>query len=91
MFSGINDLYIAVASTIVKKFSFSDSVVDYVAFLMPENKASVDVNAVFQMVEHFPAAVSTKQFCAREENVLGYKLGSPFAMASVQIESEKSA
>ena len=35
---------------------FSDNVVD-VAFLMPENQASVDVAAVFRMAERFPAAV----------------------------------
>lgn len=41
LFSGIKDFYIAVASTIMKKFSFSDSVLDDVAFLMPVNQASM--------------------------------------------------
>ena len=35
-FNGVRDFYITVASTIMKKFSFSDNVVDDVAFLMPE-------------------------------------------------------
>ena len=56
-FNRVRDFYITVASTIMKKFSFSDNVVDDVAFLMPENQASVDVAAVFRMAERFPAAV----------------------------------
>ena len=50
-FKGLKEFYTAIASTIMKKFSFSDNVVDDVAFL-PENRATVNVDAIFRMAEH---------------------------------------
>ena len=88
-FNGVRDFYITVASTIMKKFSFSDNVVDGVAFLMPENQASVDIAAVFRMAERFPAAVCQGSLDALEEEVLDYKLSPPSAIPSVCREPGK--
>jgi len=85
-FNGVKDFYIAVASTIIKKFCFKDSVVDDVAIFMPENQASVDVFAVFRLAKHFPTSVSEERFDALEEEVLDYKLAPPSVMPSVHRE-----
>ena len=73
----------------MKKFSFSDNVVDYVAFVLPENRATVNVYAIFRMAERFPAAVDQEVLDSLEEEVLDYKLGSPHEMPSFQKESER--
>ena len=73
----------------MKKFSFSDNVVDDVAILMPENQASVDVAAVFRMAERFPAAVCQGSLDALEEEVSDYKLSPPSAIPSVHREPGK--
>jgi len=87
-FNGVRDFYITVASAIMK-FSFSDNVVDGVAFLVPENQASVNVAAVFRMAERFPAAVCQGSLDVLEEEVLDYKLSPPSAIPSVHKEPGK--
>ena len=42
-----------VASTVMKKFTFNDSVMDDVAVLMPENQSSVDLTDIFRMHNAF--------------------------------------
>ena len=45
-FTGVRDFYCAVATTIIKKFPFKDSLVYDVAFLLLVNRATVDIAAV---------------------------------------------
>lgn len=87
-FNGVKDFYKAVVSTMLKKFSFSDGVVD-VAILMPENQASVDCAATLRLAKRFPAAVSQEAFDALEGEVLDYKLAPSSTMPSVCKESGK--
>ena len=73
-FTGVRDFYCAVATTIVKKFPFKDSVLDDVAYLFPDNRATVDMAAVSRMANRFQAAVPEQLLDALEEEVLDYKL-----------------
>ena len=56
-FSGVRDFYCAVATTILKKFPFNDSVLDDVTFLFPDNRCSVDIAVVSRMATRFQSAV----------------------------------
>ena len=86
---GVKEFYTAIASTMMKKFSFSDNVVDDVVFVSPENRAIVNVDAIFRMAERFSAAVDQEVLDSLEEEVLDYKLGSPHEMPSFQKESAR--
>ena len=73
-FSGVRDFYCAVATTILKKFPFNDSVLDDVTFLFPDNRCSVDIAVVSRMATRFQSAVPEQSLDALEEEVLDYKL-----------------
>ncbi len=79
-FTGVQDFYKAIVSTIIKKFSFSDSVIDDIVVLLPENRSKVTVTAVLRLATRFPAE---DQFDALEEEVLDYVLSSSNTIPSV--------
>lgn len=88
-FTGVLEFYKAVVSTILKKFSFNDSVVDDVAILLPENRSKVTGAAVLRLARRFPAAVSEDNFDCLEEEVLDYVLASSAVMPSVHKDDGK--
>lgn len=60
VFNGVRDFYRCVTSTITKKFEFRDTVMEDVAFLLPENQESLTVAPVLRLATLFPAAVSVE-------------------------------
>ena len=88
-FTGVRDFYKAVVSTIIKKFSFNDSVIDDVANLLPENRSKVTGAAVLRLARRFPAALSEDKFDNLEEEVLDYVLASSAEMPSVNRDDGK--
>ena len=56
----------------IKKLTIKDSLVDNVAIVLPENRATVDIAAVGYIANHFQAAVLEKSLNGLE--VLDYKL-----------------
>ena len=92
-FTGIRDYYKAVTSTIVKKFSFNDKVMEDIAILLPEHRSKVTSAAVFRLASRFSAAVSDDNFDTLEEEVLDYVLAPTFEIPSVHRDenSTKSA
>ena len=57
-FTGVRAFYCAVATTIVKKFPFKDSVLHDVAYLFSDNRATVDVAAVSRNGQSFSSCCS---------------------------------
>lgn len=88
-FRGILDFYKAIASTVIKKFTFEDSVVDDVAVILPENQSKVTGPTVLRLARRFPAAVSEDEFDALEEEALDYALAPHATMPSVHRENGK--
>ena len=87
--TGVLDFYKAVVSTIIKKFSFNDSVFDDIAILLPEKRSEVTGAAVFRLARQFPAALSEDKFDCLEEEVLDYVLASSAVMPSVRRDDGK--
>ena len=80
--------FVTVASTIVKKFSFSDPILDDLAILMPENQANVSAAAVLRLADCFPSAVPENAVNELEEEVLDYTLMSPETLPIFQARTE---
>ena len=71
-FSGVRDFYRCVTSTITKKFSFKDTILEDVSFLLPENQRSLAAAAVLHLIACFPHMKKLSEiFC------LSYKV-APF-------------
>ena len=79
--------YKAVVSTIIKKFSFNDSVIDDVANLLPENRSRVTGAAVLRLARWFPAALSEDKFDDLEEEVLDYGVLEYWMASSAEMPS----
>ena len=73
-FSGVKGFYRAVSSTIIKKFSFDDNLVDDVAFLLPQNQDKVTTALILRLASRFSAATPTDCLDALEEETLDYIL-----------------
>jgi hypothetical protein len=73
-FSGVRDFYKAVTSTIIKKFTFDDNVVDDVAFLLPNYQDKVTTASIVRLAQRFSAAVPPEVHDALEEETLDYML-----------------
>lgn len=58
----------------MKKFSFSDPIMDDLAILVPENKANVSAATVLRLADRFPSAVPESALDELEEEVLDYPL-----------------
>lgn len=88
-FDDVRQFYVAIASTILKKFSFSDHVLDDLSVLMPEHQTNISVAAVLRLAEHFPSAVPENAVDQLEEEVLDYTLMSPETLPTVHKETGK--
>ena len=87
-FNGVKDFYKAVIATIIKKFAFNDSVVDDVAFLLPNKKDSVTPAIVVRLAARFSAALQQEAHDALEEETLDYILLPSSTLPSVVQGSE---
>ena len=73
-FNGVKGFYRAVSSTIIKKFSFDDNLVDDVAFLLPQNQDKVTTALILRLACRFSAATPPDCLDALEEETLDYIL-----------------
>ena len=89
-FSGVKDFYKAVISTIIKKFTFSDSVVDDIAFLLPNKHDNVTTAPVLRLARRFSVAVPPEALDAIEEETLDYMLLPPSSLPSIVHEADKN-
>ena len=76
-FSSVRKFYITVATTIIKTFSFTDTVLNDLAILFPENKTEVSRSTVSRLGRRLNAAVHDEQYDSLDEEVLYYLLLSP--------------
>ena len=53
----MREFYKAVSTTIIKKFTFKDNVIDDVAFLLPDKRGSITTASVDRLAGRFSAAV----------------------------------
>ena len=60
-FNGVREFYVAIASTIIRKFPFTDTLVDDVAVFLPNSRSSISWNKVCQLAQRFAAAVHKSQ------------------------------
>ena len=88
-FSGVRKFYITVATTIIKKFSFNDTLLNDLAILFPENKTEVSRSTVSRLGRRFNAAVSDEQCDSLDEEVLDYLLLSPELLPKCHKEAGK--
>ena len=88
-FNGVRDFYRGVTSTITKKFEFKDTVMEDVAFLLPENQQSLTVAPVLRLAMRFPAAVPVEACDALEEELLDYMLLPSSDLPVVDREEDK--
>ena len=68
-FNGVRKFYVAIAYTIIRKFPFTDTLVDDVAIFLPNSRCSVSWNQVCQLAQHFAAAVPQESIDALEEEM----------------------
>ena len=87
-FNGVREFYKAVSTTIIKKFTFKDHVIDDVAFLLPDKRGSVTTASVDRLAGRFSAAVPQEALDALEEEILDYILLPPSALPSTQEEGK---
>ena len=73
----------------MKKFSFSDPVLDDLAILLPENQANISAATVLRLADRFPSAVPESALDELEEEVLDYTLMSPETLPISQVRTEK--
>ena len=79
----MSDFYRCVTSTFMKKFSFSDTIMKDMSFLLPENQEDLAAAPVLRLAARFPAAVS--EACdALEEELLDYTLLPSTDLPSVE-------
>ena len=90
-FGGIRKFYVSVASTIIKKFSFDDHVLDDLSILMPENQASISTATVLRLADRFPSALPDDAVDHLEEEVLDYTLVSAEELPATSTEARNSA
>ena len=57
IFNGVREFYVAIASTIIRNFPFTDTLVDDVAIFLPNSRCSISWNQVCQLAQRFAAAV----------------------------------
>lgn len=88
-FTGVLEFYKAVVSTVLKKFSFNESVIDDVAILLPENRSKVTGATVLRLARRFPAALTPDKFDCLEEEVLDYVLASSAVIPTVHKDDDK--
>ena len=88
-FDGVRSLFVAVASTIVRKFSFGDPILDDLAILFPENQAKISAATVLTLADRFPSAVPESALDELEEEMLVYALISPETLPISQVRTEK--
>ena len=69
-FNGVKKFYKAVISTIIKKFAFNDTVVDDVAFLLPDHHDNVTAASILRLAQRFPSALPQEVHDALEEETL---------------------
>ena len=81
----------AIASTIIRKFPFSDTLVDDVAIFLPNSRCSVSWNQVCQLAQHFAAAVPQESIDALEEEMLDSKLAPTSSLPSSELNGEASS
>ena len=92
-FNRVRGFYRAVSSTIIKKFSFDDNLVDDVAFLLPENRDKVTTALVLRLARRFSAATPHDCRDELEEEALDYILlpqSSLPTSGSESVEQSKS-
>ncbi len=73
-FGGVKDFYKDVISTIIKKFTFKDTIVDHVAFVLPDNRDNVTTASIVCLAVRFSDAVPEEAHDAIEEETLDYML-----------------
>ena len=88
-FAGVRSFYKAVASTILKKFSFNDHVLKDLSILMPENKDKLATSSVLRLASRFSIAVPEDEIDNLEEEVMDYVLTPSSLLPSVVIEEGK--
>ena len=71
------------------KFSFTDTILEDVSFLLPENQGSLTAAPVLRLAARFPAAVPEEACDALEEEILDYMLLPPTSLPSVGHEENK--
>ena len=88
-FNGVREYYKAIATTILKKFSFNDHVFDDVTVLLPESRSNLSCAAVIRLAKRFSAAAPPDIYDALEEEVLDYKLSPPSDFPDVDKEGRE--
>ena len=90
-FNGVRDFYVSVASTIIRKFPFSDTLVDDVAIFIPIHRATLSWNQVSHLAQRFSASVPQSSFDALQEEVLDYKLAPSLTLPTVEQRSTEDS
>ena len=78
---------VSVASTIIKKFSFDDHVLDDLSILMPENRC-ISVATVLRLADRFPSALPEDHL---EDELLDYTLMPAEELPATSTEASDSA
>lgn len=87
-FNGVRDFYVAVASTLIRKFPFTDTLADDVAIFLSKSKGSVTWNQVCRLAQRFTAAVPQQHIDALEEEMLDYKLAPVSSLPSCELNHD---
>ena len=91
IFNGVRDFYVSVASTVIRKFPFTDTLVDDVAVFIPTNQPTVSWSKVSQLAQRFSAAVPQGSFDVLQEEVLDYKLAPSLSLPTVEQKSGEAS
>lgn len=90
-FNGVREFYVAIASTIIHKFPFTDTLVDDVAVFLPYRRCSISWNQVCQLAQCFAAAVPQGSLGALQEEMLDYKLAPASSLPGSELSGESSS
>ena len=85
----VSEIFSCVVSTIIKKFSFDDAIMEDISFLLPENQGSLAAAPVLRLAARFQAAVPEEACDALEEELLDYMLLPSTNHPSVDREESK--
>ena len=87
-FNGVIEFYMAIASTIIRKFPFTDT--DDVAIFLPSNRCLITWNQVCRLAQRFSVAVPQESINALGEEVLDYKLTPTSSLPNYTVSGEAS-
>lgn len=89
IYDEVRAFYTTIASTIINRFNFKDDLVNDIATLLPEYRATVTPQTVVHITRHFVAAVLADALDSLEEEDLDYTLAPISTLLVVKEEEGK--